>query len=193
MFVSPPLRDREAPVDERLYCTLLDLCKVELSCIHGSGMKIYFLQHGGDGPIKIGRAANPKKRMASMQVACPYDFTMLAVIDAPISVERGLHAMFDKHWIRGEWFLPAAELIAFIKALPNVELPHDKPPPPKPNGKRGNPYGRKVEIDLAAALKHLRKHGDLSAAARSIGVTRQALWYHVEKSNELRKLVKSKK
>jgi DNA invertase Pin-like site-specific DNA recombinase len=58
---------------------------------------------------------------------------------------------------------------------------------------RGNPYGRQTEFDLPAAIKHLRKHGSLTEAAKHVGVTLQRLRYHVQKSNELMKLVKTKK
>lgn len=58
---------------------------------------------------------------------------------------------------------------------------------------RGNPYGREIGFDLPKALKHLEKHGGLTAAATHVGVKRQILWYHVAKSKALRKLVKPKR
>jgi hypothetical protein len=42
-------------------------------------------------------------------------------------------------------------------------------------------------------VKHLRKSGNLSAAAASVGVTRQALRHHVLKDPALMRLVKKPK
>lgn len=54
----------------------------------------------------------------------------------------------------------------------------------------GKPYGRKTEFELEKALKHLRKHKNVSAAAKHVGVTRQTLWYHVQKDKTLMALLK---
>lgn len=58
---------------------------------------------------------------------------------------------------------------------------------------RGGRYGRKVEFDLQSATKHLKKHGDVGAAAKYVGVDRQRLWYHVQRDPALLRLVKPKK
>jgi DNA invertase Pin-like site-specific DNA recombinase len=58
---------------------------------------------------------------------------------------------------------------------------------------RGFEPGRKTEFDLPAALKHLRKHGSLNAAAVFVGVSRQVLRYHVLKEPDLAKLIKKRK
>jgi DNA invertase Pin-like site-specific DNA recombinase len=57
---------------------------------------------------------------------------------------------------------------------------------------RGIPYGRKVEFDLEKAKRHLRKHKNLSAAAKHVGVNRQRLWYHVQNDPVLMKFLKIK-
>lgn len=57
----------------------------------------------------------------------------------------------------------------------------------------GKRYGRKIEFDLDRAKAHLRKHKDLSAAAKLVGTKRQNLWYHVQRDPALKRLVKSKR
>lgn len=58
---------------------------------------------------------------------------------------------------------------------------------------QGKPYGRKVEFDLKAALTHLRKHRNVAAAAKHVKVTRQTLWYHVQKDPKLMALLTRRK
>lgn len=57
----------------------------------------------------------------------------------------------------------------------------------------GKPYGRKTEFPLAKALAHLRQHRNVSAAAKHVGVTRQTLWYHVQKDQKLMALLTRRK
>lgn len=57
----------------------------------------------------------------------------------------------------------------------------------------GKPYGRKVEFELEKALKYLRKHKNVSAAAKHVGVTRQTLWYHVKRDKKLMALLTRRK
>lgn len=58
---------------------------------------------------------------------------------------------------------------------------------------RGGRYGPEIKFDLPAALRHLRKHGNLSDAARHVGVSRQTLRHHVIKDPKLLALVRQKK
>jgi len=61
---------------------------------------------------------------------------------------------------------------------------------------RGLSYGPKIQFDLPAAIKYLQdhknEHGNLTAAAKSVGVSRQALRHHIMKKPALMKLVKPK-
>jgi len=147
-------------------------------------MKVYLLQHGARGPIKIGRAANPEKRVASLQTACPYEMRLLVVVDnATKAVERGLHHKFAKYWIRGEWFRPSREILDWVAAFPDVDIP--ELPSSWPKKATGVKLGRKTEFDLDGAKRHIRGGLNISQAAVKLNVDRQRLHYHVLKDPEL--------
>jgi hypothetical protein len=68
-------------------------------------MFVYFIQEGTDGPLKIGEAVNPVKRLEQMQTGNPRHLRVAAVILAGRSTEWQLHGYWrHKAWIRGEWF-----------------------------------------------------------------------------------------
>lgn len=69
-------------------------------------LKVYFIQAGLSGPIKIGQANNVTKRMLSLQGANHEQLHLLATIPAHDTLEPFLHARFAANRIRGEWFDP---------------------------------------------------------------------------------------
>ena len=77
---------------------------------------VYFIQVVGNGPIKIGVATRPWKRMADLQVACPYELEMAGYVasDDARDLELMLHGLFSAHHLRGEWFHPAREIEDYI-------------------------------------------------------------------------------
>lgn len=83
-------------------------------------MPVYFVQNGTGGPIKIGFAGNVARRMTKLRADCP-DPVLLAVLDGGRDTEAELHSRFDGCRIRGEWFSPSAELMAFVTAQPRPE------------------------------------------------------------------------
>lgn len=82
----------------------------------------YFAQRVSGGPIKIGRAFEPAKRLRDLQNGAGERLLLLAVSDIP---EADLHLRFERHRLPGlgtknvksEWFQPADEIIEFIKCL----------------------------------------------------------------------------
>lgn len=94
---------------------------------------IYFIQCGEDGPIKIGLThGTATKRMRSIQVDSPLPLRLLGTLTAPRRLrafEVRVHVKFAKHHIRGEWFHPAPELLAFIQSdtkLADLQLDTEK-------------------------------------------------------------------
>ena len=75
---------------------------------------VYFVQvrrpgRGGVGPVKIGVADDPFKRMADLQVGNHQPLAMVLTIgpmqrDAAIRLEGSLHDQFYADCLRGEWF-----------------------------------------------------------------------------------------
>lgn len=81
--------------------------------------RVYFVQSAEGGPVKIGRSADPSARVASLQTANAHPLRVLATMPGGAAVERTLHRLFERHRVRpdGEWFHPAAEVLAFIREL----------------------------------------------------------------------------
>ncbi len=79
------------------------------------GQKVYFIQMGEKGPIKIGQSANPELRLASLQTANPAALNLLWVYEGDEYTEQNIHGIFKKDRIRGEWFKPSEELTTFIE------------------------------------------------------------------------------
>jgi len=69
--------------------------------------RIYFIQAGRNGPIKIGRATKPKNRLRYLQTSSSEKLILLYDFEMKIdSEETYLHMRFKKDRIRGEWFKP---------------------------------------------------------------------------------------
>ena len=75
---------------------------------------VYFVSAGCDGPIKIGYAKNVSKRIQRMQVDCPYELVIMAVLKGGRGLEKEIHRRFATCRIQGEWFKTTDELGDFI-------------------------------------------------------------------------------
>ena len=85
---------------------------------------IYFIQCGDEkGPIKIGFAIDPEKRLYRLQCANPCELTLLKAIHSDVGDEGRLHAQFGHLRIRGEWFEPGDDLWAYIKEAIPARMP----------------------------------------------------------------------
>lgn len=65
---------------------------------------VYFIQEGDDGPVKIGEAFDPVKRLSELQCGNPRALALRAVVLATDETERSLHLKWSSIRIRGEWF-----------------------------------------------------------------------------------------
>lgn len=80
-------------------------------------------RNGKKSIIKIGMSNNPKKRIANLQTACPYELEIITAIkcldrEHCLNVERVAHKLYRKNRMRGEWFLVDAKQInGFAKKL----------------------------------------------------------------------------
>lgn len=75
---------------------------------------IYLIQAGVGGPLKIGCAAEPRKRLSDLQTGSPEPLTLVLAILGGLREERELHERFAASHRRGEWFNPTKEVLAFI-------------------------------------------------------------------------------
>lgn len=74
---------------------------------------IYFIRAGENGPVKIGRSRDPRRRLADLQVSHHETLCLLAVMDGDEAEEWTLHRAFPP--VRGEWCEPTPELLDYIE------------------------------------------------------------------------------
>jgi hypothetical protein len=73
-------------------------------------MAVYFIQAGGDGPIKIGVAEDPRTRLRKLQCGNYETLYLIAQIPGSYEEEFSLHRRLESHRIRGEWFAPSEDV-----------------------------------------------------------------------------------
>lgn len=74
---------------------------------------VYFITDGE--AIKIGKANNPKSRLAGLQTSHHKPLRFLATMPGGSELERELHRVFSAYRIRGEWFKDCKDIRDFIK------------------------------------------------------------------------------
>lgn len=65
---------------------------------------VYFIQAGDNGPVKIGRAKDPVRRLAQIQTGSHDELHLRAIVPGASREERKMHHRFAEARIRGEWF-----------------------------------------------------------------------------------------
>jgi hypothetical protein len=70
------------------------------------GTHLYFIQMRDErlSPVKIGRANNPKSRLAALQIGSPYPLVLLGTLENCGSSEFEWHAYLSANRMLGEWF-----------------------------------------------------------------------------------------
>lgn len=121
-------------------------------------MTVYFIQAGERGPIKIGYADDVAKRKAKMQADNHEPLLLLGVITGDAKTESDFHQRFATARIRGEWFTPTAELVAFTATL--SELPSQ----PRKNPFSDTPLGRWLFVHGLTTQKQFAKRLGVSEA-----------------------------
>jgi hypothetical protein len=81
---------------------------------------IYFVEVQGN--IKIGLAANWKRRINALQTASPFPVKRLLILSAYVGFERSLHDKFSAFRVRGEWFKDCPEIREFIASAAQSDL-----------------------------------------------------------------------
>lgn len=80
---------------------------------------IYAIQCGENGPIKLGRAEDPYKRMKHLQTSNPFNLSMLACEETldDEEAEKQLHIQLRMYRIRGEWFRPEKAVLDTVALM----------------------------------------------------------------------------
>lgn len=82
-----------------------------------STMRVYFVQESGLGLIKIGTSMNVSARMSALSRGTPHDLTLLTTIAGGFAVESEIHRHFERDRVRGEWFRPIPDLLAYLEEI----------------------------------------------------------------------------
>jgi predicted GIY-YIG superfamily endonuclease len=72
-------------------------------------MKVYFIQSGPNGPVKIGKANDVDQRLRELQTGNPKELHIRVVLICASSsnalhMEKVFHRRFKRFRMRGEWF-----------------------------------------------------------------------------------------
>lgn len=92
------------------------------------GATIYFISTDDVPryPIKIGVTSDSdvQKRLATIQISCPYKLKVIATMDAPAETERFLHREFARERMQGEWFTRSRRLAAYLRKIGEARGDH---------------------------------------------------------------------
>lgn len=77
---------------------------------------IYFIQIDmPDGPVKVGfTKTSVRKRVLELQQMAPYRLKWIGYFEGHYTEERKAHRHLHTDRIRGEWFRPTADVLAFV-------------------------------------------------------------------------------
>lgn len=78
--------------------------------------------------IKIGFSVDIKTRLLSLQTGSPYEIELLALMPGTPKDEADILGRFSPVRIRGEWFEPHPELMAFISKVRKKKRKLTPPP-----------------------------------------------------------------
>lgn len=77
---------------------------------------IYFIRPvGRAGPIKIGCASNPMRRLSDHQRGSPVRLELIGLLEGQHETEHQLHWEFRDCHVHGEWFKPHPDLLRLIE------------------------------------------------------------------------------
>jgi hypothetical protein len=78
-------------------------------------MSVYFIRVMPDGPIKIGTTnGNVARRVKALQQTSPHILKWIGFFPGGRTEEAEAHKLLKNSHLRGEWFHPTKEVLAFI-------------------------------------------------------------------------------
>jgi len=84
---------------------------------------IYFIRQNEE--VKIGYTQNIETRLADLQVASPFELSVMLLIEGDLELESELHRTFEDYRIRGEWYWLNDDMKKFIASQYNNDLRYD--------------------------------------------------------------------
>jgi hypothetical protein len=133
--------------------------------------KVYFLQCGGDGPIKIGITARDiEYRLNDIQSNTPFEIKCLATISGSLKHERWLHHKFRNFRLRGEWFNAADQILELVENINSARFKWPSRIPRHGAMKHSRPSSNPLIAELENSGK------SASQLAAEIGISRACLY-----------------
>lgn len=74
---------------------------------------VYFIQAGDDGPIKVGYSTDICGRLSGLQTSNHERLSLIACFAGNREAEAAAHGALAAHRLRGEWYLPVAEVYRY--------------------------------------------------------------------------------
>lgn len=81
---------------------------------------VYAIVADGLGRIKIGKAANPEKRLRELQIGSPVKLSLTFKAGWHDSNEKLLHACFQEERLHGEWFRQSPRIEEFLSGVRSI-------------------------------------------------------------------------
>ena len=78
------------------------------------GHRVYFVEAGDSGKVKIGTSMCVKNRLSQLQGASPERMSLLLSIEGGQRVESEIHKLYKAERIRREWFSKSGALAQFL-------------------------------------------------------------------------------
>lgn len=75
---------------------------------------VYFIRNDRTSSIKIGVAADPRKRVSELQTGSDGSLELIHTEPGGAARERELHARFSEDRIQGEWFRASEDLVEYL-------------------------------------------------------------------------------
>ena len=88
-------------------------------------MPVYMIQAGEDGPVKIGYADDPVKRLSELQVAHYRTLRIIRILEGTRETEATLHDRFLDLRMRGEWFSFSSAMLGNVGT---IDVPREQEP-----------------------------------------------------------------
>lgn len=78
---------------------------------------IYFIKSYCNKYIKIGYTTDIQRRLKELQTASPKRLKVLGTLEGGTQLEAGLHELFKKHRVEGEWFRNSSKEMKSLQIL----------------------------------------------------------------------------
>ena len=147
------------------------------------------IRAGESGPVKLGHAADPVKRLADLQVAHWEKLRIIRLWEGGLAEEAALHVQFADLYIRGEWFAFSRTMLGAIGLQEieyvSAELPSVPGLPPPISEVVHLPLGQRIAVARNVARLTQRE------LALALGVSGNAVaqWETVGKGIRTERLV----